>query len=185
MKKMHKYYFVVPTVAIILLASSAYGAILGNSVNIAWWYPAANTVFSQSTVTVVDPGVEWNTGNGVEIDIKNDTITIQNTSPGWKGSDGFNGFVFTDLTVGHDTFTSFSLVSVEGNPPPTDPILSWNEDSLYANFNASSSANDSTASGTLYTFAFTTVSSSVPEPTTTLLLGFGLAGLAGVRRFRK
>ena len=172
-------------ISLICLASPAYGSsILGDTVKIDYSLVNAGTVILTDTGTV-NPSLDWYVGNGAgDVIINaNGTITISNTTQGWAGEGGFNGFVFTDLTQ-DPNFSSLSLVSETGNLPPVDPILTFNSDQLIINFNASSANNGSVngGMGQFYTFAFTPATTSVPEPATMLLLGLGLMGVLGIRR---
>jgi len=176
-------------VFLVCLNAHAYGSIIGDTVRIDWMWPSFGSLQNSIMTTVVDPGIEWNAGSFVYIDIKDGFITIENrgaswaTQSGWADSNGFNGFVFEDWTK-NPNFTSFSLVSIGGYPPPVDPILFFDENLLLVNFNASSADNMGEGKGQLYTFAYTT--GAVPEPATMLLLGSGLLSLFGLRRkFRK
>jgi hypothetical protein len=172
-------------VFLVCLNAHAYGSIIGDTVRIDWFWPQFGAIQNSITTTVVDPGIEWSAGSFLYIDIKDGFITIENrgapwaTTSGWGGSNGFNGFVFEDYTQNPD-FTSLSLVSIGGYPPPVDPILYFEENLLLVNFNASSEDNVGEGKGQLYTFAYTT--GVIPEPATMLLLGSGLLGLFGLRR---
>jgi len=177
--------FGILVVFLVCLNTHAYGSIIGDTVRIDWFWPQFGFIEKTITTTVVDPGIEWNAGSFLYIDIKDGFITINNagapwaSKSGWGGSNGFNGFVFEDYTK-NPNFTSFSLVSIEGYPPPVGPILYFNENSLLVNFNASSEDNVGEGKGQLYTFAYTT--GVIPEPATMLLLGSGLLSLFGLRR---
>ena len=60
-------------------------------------------------------------------------------------------------------FTSLDLVSITGGTPPTtDPILTWDADDLFINFNATSATNVSGLNLT-YNFDFTSTSSVVGD----------------------
>ncbi|OPY15828.1 MAG: hypothetical protein A4E70_01634 [Syntrophus sp. PtaU1.Bin005] len=158
----------------------AYGSVVGETLQIEWWYPSAGSVYSSWTGTVVDPGSEWYAGSGVgSIDVKAGEITIENVTMGWSGGSGWNGFVFKNLT-GATLFTSLNLVSIGGYPPPVDPILSFTADTLYINFNASGVDNVGSGTGQLYTFAYT--SSAVPLPPAVLLFAPGLVALGAMRK---
>lgn len=162
---------------VIGIAAPVYaGTIVGDTVNITWYFPTATTSFEATSVVV--PTTVTTFGSGLNsVSIGDGVIVVNNGTEGWTGSSGFNGFVFTDLTKVPD-FSSLVLVSATGFLPPVDPILSFNADQLSINFNASGTANLGSGVGQVYTFAYTT-----PEPSSILLLlGTGVISLATRKR---
>jgi hypothetical protein len=85
----------------------------------------------------------------------------------------FGIIVFSVLPLlafaGPPGFTSLDLVSITGGTPPTtDPILTWDADDLFINFNANSDTDVSGLNLT-YNFDFTSTSSVVGD---TFLLSY-------------
>jgi hypothetical protein len=71
-------------------------SIVGDSIQLAWIYPDASTVFEYFPSIIVPGSVDLGFGaDGFTID--GNTITITNDTSGWTGAD-FNGFTVTDLT---------------------------------------------------------------------------------------
>ncbi len=159
----------------VCLTSPAFGSIVGETMNVDWRYPDIGTsIFSQNVVIAgsVFPGM----GVG-EVNVQDGQITIENQTYGWSGTSGFNGFIFTDVFGTIPAFTSLSLVSISGFPPPVDPILSFTDDQLFINFNADAASNIGEGIGQLYTFSYT----YVPLPGSVVLLLTGMAALTGLR----
>jgi hypothetical protein len=170
----------------VMLSVTSYASIIGSDVQITWWYPMEEVEFMSTVATVVDPGVEWNPGAGLGgVDISDGLIVIDNDTSGWargQSPNPFNGFVISDVNSTIDAFTSLSLISVTGNRPPIDPVLSYSDDEFRINFNPTTEDNAANDNGAIYTFSFTTAA-NVPDGGVTLaLLGSVVVALAGLRR---
>ena len=73
---------------LMVVAPPAYGSIVGDSVSIEWAFPVESTSFFSQTVVV--PGAVF-PGYGISsVSIGDGTVTVDNGSPAWAGSSGFN-----------------------------------------------------------------------------------------------
>lgn len=163
-------------IVLVFMSSPAFGNIVGDTMLVEWKFPDIGTAYFSDNVVV--PGSTYAGSGAGTITILDGTITIENTTRGWTGSSGFNGFIFTDLSQ-VPNFTSFNLVSITGSVPPVDPISSFNADQLLVNFNADSTGNLASDLGQFYTFSFTY--NLVPLPGSLVLLLTGLAALPVMR----
>lgn len=151
----------------IFLTSPVHAQFLeGDKVTIDWLYPDNNTVSHTYTGTVTSSGLEWTIpwyGKEIVTKISGDTVTYQHPSNlAFLGST-FNGLDIhlTDSTK-TPNFTSFGLVSKSGDLP-IDPILSFNDSHLFANFTPLGLDNYSNF-GVDYTFKFTAYTTPPPTP---------------------
>ena len=82
--------------AIVTLDFTSTKSIVGDSVQLAWYYPDSATVYEYFPSILV-PGTVFAGSGAGDFTIGADTVTIVNTTSGWSPG-SFNGFVITDLT---------------------------------------------------------------------------------------
>jgi hypothetical protein len=165
------------------ITARALPTVAGDDFEVQWFYPDSTTVYDSDPSLAV-PGT-WTSVNDPRLSITlSDGQIVVNVTDGttWAGGNGFNGFVFTDLSKVPD-FTSLGLVSEPAGYTGNAPILAYTADTLSINFDATSSDTGNLGTGLAsFTFDFTEAGSAVPEGSSTLmLLGMGLMALAGVR----
>ena len=84
------------TGAIVTLSFTSTTSIIGHSVQLAWLYPDASSVYTYWPSVVV-PGTVFAGSGAGDFVITGNTVTINNNTSGWSAA-AFNGFVITDLT---------------------------------------------------------------------------------------
>lgn len=82
--------------ASIVLDFGSTHSIIGDSVQLAWYYPDGSTVYEYFPSIMV-PGVVFAGSGAGDFTITGDTVTIVNDTSGWSEG-AFNGFVITDLS---------------------------------------------------------------------------------------
>jgi hypothetical protein len=80
----------------IVLSFTNTESIVGDSVQLAWIYPEASSVYEYFPSIIV-PGTVFLGYGASDFTITGNTVTIDNDTEGWTGAD-FNGFTITDLT---------------------------------------------------------------------------------------
>jgi hypothetical protein len=82
--------------ASVVLDFTSSHSIIGDSVQLAWYYPDGSTVYEYFPSIIV-PGVVFAGSGAGDFTIDGDSVTIVNTTSGWSPG-SFNGFVITDLS---------------------------------------------------------------------------------------
>ena len=82
--------------ATIQLSFTDTASIVGDSVELLWFYPNSSSIFESFPSIIVPGTVDANFGAG-DFTITGDTVTIVNTTQGWSPA-SFNGFEILDLT---------------------------------------------------------------------------------------
>ena len=184
--------FVIGGLMILGLPSIASASLIGDTIDIEWWFPDTSTVFASDS-HLVSELVEVNCPNDstansnicagfvswpASIDIGAETIRYQQIgSPGFTTA-GFNGWVFSDLDWG--VAGEIIGVSLDTNIDGLDlNRVSYTADSVSINLQG--------LGGDLRReFAELTLDvRHVPDPATLALFGIGLAGLGFARRKKK
>jgi hypothetical protein len=169
-------------VASALFTGTAHASLLGDSVDCDV-QPIANGTFwscSLASATVVDPGVEFQlnlAGNPFfDVDLDSNSITLINLSALGTGAGEFltlSSLDWLDFPAGE--IEDFSLVTL-GVAGLNASDITLTAHSVGIDFNGTQWRPGDFAEITLQ------VNHAVPEPTTLLLLGLGLAGLGFAKR---
>ncbi len=184
------------------LHSATYGQtflVSGSDTSLESWTFHINDNVDSDYVDFAFYIMDWNSGTTRatgSILYQSAAITTSNNG----GSDGMEAFTFNtggvDLVSGNDYIAFISATGLFDGEEGTSSVGSLRDESAYTDGGFYYQNNENT-SGTWDTegwlsganwgdLAFTaTFSSSVPEPTTILMFGVGLLGLAGVNRRKK
>lgn len=169
--------------ALALLAAPVSAApIDGETVSIYQLYPDINTEY-----LAIEPSVEVGTGieayltsggANASIDISGSSVTVTALEDfAISGAGSFNGIRISDVLDAFGDFTSITL----GDSTIADVVASYDEDSLYLNFDATSFVSADQSITASFTVADTT---PIPLPAAGVMLfaGAGLLGFVGRRR---
>ena len=160
-------------VAALVASSASQASLLGETVNVDFYFPDQSTLYCNSGTAVVGAGIEYAAGcsgfGPVSIDISDTQLIVNTGGVGWA-TGAFNGFLL-DVLGGWD-FTS--AIYDSGSMNVTS--LQLDNGNLWVNFAGQL--------GGQAVIDIAGTNNNIPEPATAALLGMALLGLAGARRRR-
>ncbi len=164
--------------AAVLLSTSlaAHADLLGDTFHATYNYPSSSTVFTDlGNFSVPGGGSIFN--NQVSYNITATQVVVTTIRQANFASAAFNGFVFTDLTQ-NPFITGVALNTAS---TLTEGTASFTSNSLTFDFQGLRVTPGETA---IYDLTFDSPVSATPEPTSFVLLGTGLLGVAAAARRR-
>lgn len=161
----------VAAATLTLGTSSAFASIIGDSVNVTYYFPSSSNVYQDlGTQTISSSGDTYAFSPYFDLLITDNQFkVIFKTTTSWTVAP-FNGFVVKDLTKNFSA--PYVLDSATNMAGLTNSRITFGGNTVSVNWNGL--AFNPTTSVVLDT--------AVPEPTTVVLLGIGLLGVASFRR---
>lgn len=156
----------------------------GKTVTLGYLYPDINTVYSGLSGNItVGPWLEFDASGTtfpVSTDISDNQITNDYLAQGVWDNTSFNGYHIFDVYSDIDAFLSVTINPLTSMAGLDSSRITFDDNYIWVNW-----AGLAFDSNTLVVLDINANESTIPEPSTLLLLGAGLAGVAALRMMRR